>query len=823
MRRRILWAVALLLAVAIAGGGAGAFWLRSQLRSSLPQLEGTIRVPGLAGRVTVTRDAFGVPTIRGASRDDLARATGFLHAQDRFFQMDLMRRRAAGELSALVGRRALETDREIRVHRFRAEAERALSLLPGPDRALLDAYAAGVNTGLTSLGAPPFEYLVLRQQPEPWRPEDSLLVVLSMFITLQNSNAAYEATLATIYDVLPREVAEFVSSPGTDWDTPVIGEAFDVPPIPGPEVYDLRSRRAGKSLRLPSSSTQLRTRADEMAGSNSWVVSGNLTPDGGALLANDMHLPVRVPNTWYRAMLEWPEPSNPGTVAPSNPRTVAPSHPRTLAPSNRRTLIGVTLPGIPTLIVGSNTHVAWGFTNTYADWGDLVLIEVDPADPNRYRTPDGWREFQQHRETIAIAGEAADVFDVRWTIWGPVLGTDHRGRLRALKWVAHSADQLAAKGATPFEAVRTVEEALDDASGRGAPGQNVVVADRSGQIGWTIYGSIPRRVGFDGRLPSSWADGARGWSGWLEPSEYPRIVDPPGGRIWTANARVVDGEMLAKLGDGNYEVGSRARIIRDRLMAAGQFTPRDMLGIQLDASAQFTARWRELILRTLTPQAAAAAPDRARFRELVERTWTGEASPDSAAYGFTREFREEVSKRVMTFLLAECYESDPDFDHTTNQRREGPIWKLLTERPVHLLDPEFASWDDLLLASIDSVIRFAVSQGELEDMSWAFYNVTTYRHPLSSGLPFIGRLLDMPIRRMPGDLFTPRVTWGPNAASQRMVVSPGREADGIMHMPTGQSGHPLSPFYANSHDAWVAGEPTPFLPGPPVHQLTLVP
>jgi penicillin amidase len=817
MRRRILWAFVVLLAVAVAGAGAGAFWLRGQLRSSLPQLEGTVQVPGLAAPVTVTRDALGIPTIRGASRDDLARATGFLHAQDRFFQMDLMRRRAAGELSALVGRRALETDREIRVHRFRAEAERALSLMPPVDRALLDAYTAGVNTGLSSLGAPPFEYLLLRQQPESWRSEDSLLVVLSMFITLQNSKAAYESTLATMYDVLPEEMAAFLSSPGTDWDTPVTGQAFDLPPIPGPEVYDLRTRRTGKSLTLPTSSTELRTDTDAMAGSNNWVVSGNLTPDGGALVANDMHLSVRVPNTWYRAMLQWSSSTSPGTAGfgEASSGTVAPSLPRTL--------IGVTLPGVPALVVGSNTHVAWGFTNTYADWGDLVLIEVDPTNPDRYRTPEGWRQFEQHREIIAIAGEAADLFDVRWTMWGPVLGTDHRGRLRALRWVAHSADQLAAKGITPFESARTVEEAFDDANGRGTPGQNVVVADRSGRIGWTVYGSIPRRVGLDGRLPSSWADGSRGWGGWLEPSEYPRIVDPPSGRIWTANARVVDGEMLARLGDDSYEVGSRARIIRDRLMAAEQFTPRDMLRIQLDASAHFVARWRELILRTLTPQTAAAAPDRAQFREIVERTWTGEASPDSAAYGFTREFREEVSKRVMTFLLSECYESDPDFDHTRNRRREGPIWKILTERPRHLLDPAYATWDELLLTSIDSVIKFAVSQGELEDMSWAAYNVTTFRHPLSPGLPFIGRLLDMPITPIPGDLYAPRVTWGSNAASQRMVVSPGREADGIMQMPTGQSGHPLSPFYGNSHDAWVTGEPTPFLPGPPVHQLTLVP
>jgi penicillin amidase len=818
MRRRLLRSL-LLLGLALVAGAAGVLWTRAQLRASLPLLEGTHRLSGLAAPVTVTRDHLGIPTIRGGSREDVARATGFLHAQDRFFQMDLTRRRAAGELSALLGGRALEADRDIRRHRFRDEAQRALALMTPRERALLAAYTAGVNSGLGALGTKPFEYLLLRQAPQPWREEDCLLVVLSMFITLQDDKGAYESSLGTIHDVLPKEMAAFLTSPGTEWDTPVVGPAFAVPAIPGPEVYNLRARRTGK----PPVELALRDGMGDGAaiGSNNWVVAGRLTPDGGALVANDMHLGVRVPNTWYRAMLEWTDTSSfaSASVDETSPRT--PDR-RTVAPSHPRTLIGVTLPGVPALVVGSNTHVAWGFTNTYADWGDLVLLDVDPQNPGRYRTPDGWRNFEQHREVIAVAGAPDDQLDVRWTIWGPVVGTDHRGRQRAFRWVAHSAEQLAGKGVTPFESAQTLEDAFADANGRGTPGQNMVVADRSGRIGWTVYGSIPRRVGLDGARPSSWADGSRGWSGWLDTTEYPRIVDPPDGRIWTANARVVDGAMLAQLGDNSYEVGSRARIIRDRLMAATQFTPRDMLRIQLDTRAAFLARWRDLILRTLTPQAA-STPDRAELRDIVDRGWTGEASPDSAAYGLTRRFRDEVSRRVMTFIHSECYEADPEFDHTTNRRREGPTWKLIAEQPMHLLDPAFASWNELLLASIDSVIADALTRGDLQYRVWAEYNPTTYRHPLSASLPFVGRLLDMRQQQLPGDLYTPRVASFSVAASERMVVSPGREADGIMQMPTGQSGHPLSPFYRNSHDAWVRGDPTPFLPGPPMHHLTLTP
>jgi penicillin amidase len=817
MRRRVIWIPLLLLLSVTAAAGGGWLWFRGQLRASLPQLDGTFQLPGLDGAVTVVRDALGIPTIQGTSRRDVARATGFVHAQDRFFQMDLTRRRAAGELAALVGIRALEADRAIRRHRFRPEARRALDLLPAVDRDLLEAYADGVNAGLSSLGARPFEYIVLRQEPQRWLPEDSLLVVLSMFVMLQNGDGAYESMRGTIHDVLPEAVAEFVSAPGTDWDTPVVGNAIAMPPIPAPEVYNLRARRAGKPTLTARASSIL----DEGSlGSNNWVVAGRLSSTGTPLVANDMHLAVRVPNTWYRARLDWVDPP---PLAPSNPRTLAPSPPlRTLAPSPPRTLIGITLPGVPALVVGSNTHVAWGFTNTYADWADIVLLELDPSNPDRYKTPGGWREFERHQETIHVAGDDAVQEEVRWTIWGPVIGVDHRDRLRALRWVAHSAEQLAGKGIRPFESATTVAEAFDDANGLGTPGQNMVVADRSGRIGWTIYGSLPRRIGLDGSRPSSWADGSRGWSGWLSAAEYPRVVDPPGGRVWTANARVVDGAMLAALGDDGYEVGSRARIIRNRLAASERFTPRDMLAIQLDDSALFLERWRQLLLKTLTP-ATLSTSERRTMRDLVAGTWTGRASPSSSAYALTRVFREEVSTRVMMFLLAECYEADAAFDHAAHRRREGPVWALVTGRPMHLLDPAYATWDELLLAAIDATIEQAMDRGTLEDMQWGRYNVTTYRHPLSVSLPFVGRLLDMPVRPVPGDLFTPRVAWGSNSASQRMVVSPGREAEGIMQMPTGQSGHPLSPFYGNSHAAWVAGDPSPFLPGAPAHRLTLTP
>jgi penicillin amidase len=478
---------------------------------------------------------------------------------------------------------------------------------------------------------------------------------------------------------------------------------------------------------------------------------------------------------------------------------------------------------VPAIVVGSNTHVAWGFTNTYADWSDIVVLDVDPERPHRYATPHGWREFERYDESIEIAGQSAEHQEVMWTRWGPLLGRDFRGRWRAYRWVAHDAARLA-ESVTPLESVRTIEEAFDEANGLGTPGQNMVVADRSGRIGWTVYGSVPRRVGPVGELPASWSDGSAGWDGWLADVEYPRILNPAGGRIWTANARVVSGEMLAKLGDGSYEIGSRARIIRKQLFAADRFTARDLLAIQLNTNADFLARWRDLLAGTLTDQTVGGSANRATLRELVNG-WTNVVAPDSVAYRITRTFRDVVSERVMAFVLAECYEVDPTFDYTTVRRRDAAIFAIVSQQPLHLLDPQYGSWHEMLLAAVDTTIDQVMRdrRGSLADRRWSEFNEAAYRHPLSAGIPLIGRWLDMPRMDLPGDLYTPRVQWRSIAASQRMVVSPGREAEGIMHMPTGQSGHPLSPFYANSHEAWAKGEPTPFLPGPAMYELMLTP
>jgi penicillin G amidase len=787
-------AVGLVLVLLLVSGG-GATWLNRRLRASLPQLEGRRTLAGLSSPVTIGRDTHGVPRIEGASRNDVARATGFLHAQERFFQMDLLRRRAAGELSELVGPATVKADREVRVHRFRSVAERVVAAAHPEERGVLDAYAAGVNAGLEALASPPFEYLVLRTTPAPWRSEDSVLGALAMFLTLQDNQREREAVVGLIRDRMPPEHAAFLDPRGSEWDAPVEGEAFRTGPIPGPEVFDLREQ--------PPLATRTALALEDLeearaAGSNNWAVSGAHTASRAPLLADDMHLAIGVPNTWYRASLVW-----------SDTR-------------GRHEVTGVTLPGAPAVIVGSNGNVAWGFTNSEGDWADLVVIEPDPQNEDAYRTPDGPRRFERVTERIEVKGAPEETLEVVETIWGPIVDRDHNGRARALRWVAHDPGGVNLRSAG-VETAATLAESQAAANEAGIPAQNFVAVDRDGHIGWTIMGRMPKRFGHDGRAPSSWADGKRGWDGWRATADYPRIVDPPIGRIWTANARVVSGEKYERVQEGVYDLGARQKQIRDSLLALEGATERDMLKVQLDDRALFLARWRDLLLKAIAPDAVGGDPRRGEMRELVDK-WGGRASIDSAGYRIVRAYRLAVAEAVVLPLVAACKAADESFEWNRIPFYEGPLWALVTERPAHLLEAKYATWDELLLAAADKTLADLTKDGaRLAAQTWGVRNTTLFQHPLSRAVPSFSRFLDVAPEPLPGDSHMPRFQSPSSGASERMVVSPGREAEGIFHMPVGQSGHPLSPYYRDGHAAWAHGEPTPFLPGPAVHVLTLTP
>ncbi len=826
--RSIFRFLGLLFLVVLLALGVLGLWFWNQLENSLPTLDGELTLDGSSAPVSVERDSHGVPTIRAENRVDLARAVGFVHGQDRFFQMDLIRRKSAGELAELVGPAALRLDRRARLHRFRARARETVEEhLPSEDVELIRAYTAGVNAGLASLDARPFEYIVLRTEPRPWSAEDTLLAVYAMYIDLQGGLGAFESTYGLMADLLPPELYTFLTPRGTEWDAPLLGEKMAVAPIPGPEIVDLRGERgatgpdeAGTELdeaadlslsdELPDgpwlAAASLAEiggpRAEGMApGSNNWAVAGSRSRHGGALLADDMHLGLGVPNIWYRASLIYPDPANPGQDL---------------------RITGVTLPGAMVVVAGSNGTVAWGFTNSTGDWADLVELEPVPGDENAYMTPEGPEPFERHEEVLRTSSGQEETLEILSTRWGPVWDTDHQGRRRALRWVAHD-PRAANLKLRDLETVRTIDEAIALASRIGAPSQNFVTVDTSGRIGWTLMGLIPRRFGHDGRVPSSWADGTRGWDGWLETSEYPRVVDPESGHLWTANTRVVGGEDYAKIGDGGYDLGARASQIRDGLLALETADEKDLLAIQLDDRALFLERWKDLLQTVLSPMATEGNPNRARMRETVD-AWEGRAGVDSASYLLVRSFRLGVKNRVFEALTAPCRAADPDFRSFRLAFQEGPLWSLVQERPRHLLPPEHESWDDLLLAAADAAHDELLVPGDPPRLrTWGEENRSRISHPLSFALPFLSPYLDMPAEPLPGDANMPRVQARGFGASERFVVSPGRESEGIFHMPGGQSGHPLSDFYRAGHRDWMTGKATGFLPGEPLHTLRLVP
>jgi penicillin amidase len=789
MRRFLKWAawvVGISFVIAL-------FWGHATLMASLPMLDGAAEFPALSAPVQIERDDLGVPTISASNRLDLARAIGWLHGQERFFQMDLLRRQAAGELAELFGPAALDSDRKNRVHRFRRRAVQDVARMSDVQRAILEAYCEGVNSGLAALGASPPEYMLLRAEPVPWRPEDSGLTILSMYLLLQGGGGRRESSLGLMHDLLPPELFEFLVPGGTEWDAPMMDGLLPAAPIPGPEVVDLRS---GATAADPALTDELLPVDELPTGSNAWAVAGWRTAGGLPLLANDMHLPLALPNTWYRAAF------------------------RTLDES----VTGFTIPGVPVMVAGSNGHVAWGLTSSYVDSSDLVILDIDPDDPDRYLTPDGYKSFERHEEMIAVKGREEVRLGLLYTIWGPVIDRDHLGRRRALRWVAHEPGASSLR-AVELERARSLEVAIAIAQQSVIPTLNVVIADNSGRIGWTLTGLLPNRRGFGGRLPSSWSDGNRGWDGMLDGDRYPEIIDPESGLVWSANNRAVGGAMLELIGDSGYDLGARARQIRDDLLALDGATVADMLAIQLDDRALFLARWRELLLECLTPEALSAEPRREILRRLAEEDWTGHASVDSAGYRMVRAFRLYLAEQLFVSILSGYAEDPGQFSYMRTSQWEGPLWRLVSEQPIHLLDARYADWQEQMLAGADAVIDHFLDEEnpDLAGRTWGKRNMVSVAHPLSYGVPMLGRWLNLEPRALPGDSHMPRVQSPSFGASERMVVSPGHEAEGIAHMPGGQSGHFLSPFYGKGHDAWEAGEPTPFLPGPAAHRLTLSP
>lgn len=775
--RRVFWTLLFLLLLLAA-------LLYLGLRGSLAQLEGEA-ASAVAAPVELLRDERGYLTVKAQSQLDAVRGLGFVHGQERFFQMDLMRRNAAGELSALVGAKALPLDQSRRLHGFRQRAERIFAGLPEEQRQLLQSYAQGVNEGRERLSVRPFEYGLLRQSPLPWKPEESLLVVLGMYLDLQGSQGRDDLAMQLLKSTVPADWYAFLTQHSADWQAPLDGSL--VQPLPLPE-----SSWPWQAKTSACHDCELRDSRD--IGSNNFAVAASRSRHGGAILADDMHLGLRVPGTWFKASLQWKEGGKDWRVS------------------------GVSLPGTPAIVAGSNGHIAWGFTNATADWADVVALKLNAAGTH-YATPFGEKPLQRRVERIAVAGGATVEVEFKDSEWGPVLNAPHQGY--ALRWVAHDPQALNFR-VQELGSAKSLDEAMKIAVGAGLPAQNMLVADTSGRIGWTLAGPVPLRKLPDFDTPQDWSVPGQGWQGYAGFDQHPRLVDPADGLLWTANARVVGGEMLALIGNGGYDLGARGQQIRDDLVQLPKHDEASLHAIQLDQRAVFLQRWRKLLLEQVLKPDFVTAKGLADYRGFVE-TSAAEAAPDAVGYTLVRAFRDRVLEQMFAPLAAQL-EAKQLRVRDLKWVPETPGWALLQAGRTDALPKGFTSWEAFLQqAVLDSRATLLNKTWPLAEASWGRHNRAGIQHPLSAALPWLSSWLDMPDTPMGGDRHMPRVQVGGHGQSERMVVSPGREEQGILSVPGGQSGHPLSPFYRADHEAWLKGQALAFLPGETRHRLLLRP
>lgn len=758
--------------------------------ASLPKINGEIEVAGLGAAVTVNADDLGIPAIAADSRDDAFRVLGFLHARDRLFQMDLMRRKSAGRLAEIFGVKAVGLDRSQRDYQFAQAAERIVAALPAKHKAVLDAYVAGVNAFMAQADILPPEFIALAYRPEPWRPQDSILVALGMFQNL-NGQEQDERMVTVMEKALPESLVKFLTPDTDDYANSLVGGEGShrlQPTIPVDEFSALAQPTVASAAGDVDAESVI-------AGSNNWVVAGAKTADGRAILANDMHLSLNAPNIWYRAELRYAD----------------------------RYLNGVTLPGVPLLIVGANRDVAWGFTNATADFLDLISLELNPQNDGEYLTPQGWRRFDSMTETIKVKDGAAVELELRSTIWGPVSSQTLLGRPVAVKWIA--LDEAAVDlGLLDMDGATSSRDAMAVINQAGGPPQNVVFADRNGHIGWTFMGRFPKRMGFDGVSARSWADGTVAWDGYIPSAELPRLFDPPEGFIVTANNRTLGRDYPYVVGY-NWASSYRAYRIAELLRPATAITERDMLRMQLDTRSELFEFYRQLVLDAVGRSASGNADLVGAIKAL--RAWDGHMNRDSQGAALLVALRTKLAEGVFAKVVARCRQLDPDFKYAWRQM-ETPLRQLLTQRPGQVLPEQYHDdWDAFVVASLRAASEALARQYPGTDpaqLSWGLVNRISQQHPFSKTLPMLGAWLNIADFESDGCAsFCVKAMTNAHGASERLVLSPAHPEDGILQMPGGQSGHPLSGHYRDQQPFWQAGERAAFRIQPTLDHLVFRP
>ena len=763
MLGRIL--LGLLSLLIIIGGGAYLY-----LRSSLPKVEGRVAVEGLRGPVTIARDADGVPLITASGDADAAFGLGYAHAQDRLFQMETMRRAGAGRLAEIFGEPVLGIDRQMRVLGLYRAAEADCAQLSAAPRRALEAYAAGVNAFLaTRPGALPPEFLLLRFSPEPWRPTDSLVWSKLMDLELAG-NYRGELVRAKLARTLSAEQLAFLY--------PEYPKAAPTTLAALAEIY--------RQLPLDPlhAALPLISVIGPVHASNNWVVDGGHSASGKPLLANDPHLGFAAPGTWYLARVKTLE----------------------------REIAGATAPGVPSVVIGHNDRIAWGFTTTGGDVEDLFVERIDPADPGRYLTPDGSAAFDTRQETIAVRGADPVTLTVRRTRHGPVVsdalpvGSVEPGYVLALQTTFLAGDDRTA------EALWDINRATDWNSFHQAvekfvaPQQNMVFADAAGTIGFIAPARIPIRKSGNGWVPVPGWTGEHDWTGFVPFTELPQGSSPSSGHLVSANNKIVPDSYRHFL-TRDWDIPNRAERIEELLAASPRQSPAASIAMQADTMS--------LAARRLVPLMTRTVPDDDASREAIERlqAWDFRMDADKVepllftawlrafahavffgqfgdAAGDYWDLRPQVIEAVLTGHAEWCVE------------RNAPP----AEGPARCAAMLATTLDDAI-----AELRRAYGP-EMAQWQWGRAHVAEFAHPVFSRIPIVRDWVRLAI---PTDGGFDTVNRGAmyirdaahpyahrHGAGLRVVTDLASPADSLMIAAPGQSGNPLSPHFSDLMQRW---------------------
>ena len=752
-------------------------WFYSIARLALPEIDGTVAVAGLSAPVRVTRDGHGVPTIDANTLDDLFFAQGYVTAQDRLFQMDLMRRAAEGDLAEIVGDVALKHDRQQRILGIRATAEKgALSATP-EDRQRFEAYARGVNAFIQShRDRLPLEFRILGYSPRQWTLQDSLAIAYQMIETLSISPKA----------ALTREKILAKLGPELTADLYVNTSSRDHPPTMttssgggGPAEHEapttvsmVASSTSIPDLLQPFLEDFMRDQPAPM-GSNNWVVSGTHTTTGKPLLSNDMHLGHQIPNLWYEAHLH----------------------------SGDFDVVGVTLPGNPYVLVGHNHRIAWGCTNVGPTVEDAYIETFN--EQGQYLTPAGWKSPEVRREVIHVKHKPDVIVDVQLTRHGPIVSDLSPGETRkiALRWTLYDGIGNPFFHVDSAQDWRQFHKALSEFD---APGQNLVYADVDGNIGYQTTGKVPIRANGDGSLPVDGSNDAHEWTGYIPFDKLPSVLNPTSGLIATANGRISPDKYPYSI-SVEWEAPWRTDRIYRVLASGRKFSLADMLGLEMDIYSELDQFVADKLV--FAADHAKNASARAHKAADILRDWNGQMNGNLAAPTIVSDARAELMRLLLEPKLgpAPADGSDSGMSWKSYHWMMETAWleNVLSQRPQRWLPPGMTSFDDVLVASLEETVKKAPE--DLNSWKWGAENSLTIQNPILGRIPVLRRWTGPGEQLQSGSVYTVKAAGRDYGPSQRFTADLSDLDASTLNVVTGNAGNFLSPHYMDQWQAWYTG------------------